>query len=115
MSYGEKVVKFNKKKQSVNKEVWLYKKWKKTNINSEDYEIRKQEFNMYKNALRRLINYAKKLYFSGQFIKQRGNGRKTWQTIDNALHRKPHKSSPDGVLINRDMCSDKKNMENAFI
>ena len=87
---------------------------KKTNVNSENYEIRKQEFNMYKNTLRRLINQAKKLYFSGQFIKQRGNGRKTWQTIDNALHRKPHKSSPDGVLINGDMCNDKKNMANAF-
>ena len=69
---------------------------------------------MYKNTLRRLINQAKKLYFSGQFIKQRGNGRKTWQTIDNALHRKPHKSSPDGVLINGDKCNDKKNMANAF-
>ena len=70
---------------------------------------------MYKNTLRGLINLAKKLYFSSQFIKQRGNGRKTWQTIDiNALHRKPHKSSPIGVLINGDMCSDKKNMANAF-
>ena len=69
---------------------------------------------MYKNTLRRLINQAEKLYFSGQFIKQRGNGRNTWQNIDNALHRKPHKSSPNGVLINGDMCSDKKNMANAF-
>ena len=69
---------------------------------------------MYKNTLRSLNNQAQKLYFSSQFIKQRGNGRKTWQTIDNTLHRKPHKSSPDGVLINGDMCSDKKNMANAF-
>ena len=122
----KKVVKFNKKKhkrdpwitfailKSVNNKNRLYKKLKKTNINSENYEIRKHEFNAYKNTLRRLINQAKKLYFSSQFIKQRGNGRKTWQTIDNALHRKPHKSSPDGVLINGDMCSDKKNMANAF-
>ena len=86
---------------------------KETNINqykyNTNYETRKQQFNMYKNTLRGLINQAKKLYFSSQFIKQRGNGRKTWQTIDNALHRKPHKSSPVGVLINGDMCSDKKN------
>ena len=59
----KKVVKFNKKKhkkdpwitfailKSVNKKNWLYKKLKKTNINSENYEIRKQEFNMYKNTL----------------------------------------------------------------
>ena len=32
---------------------------KKNNINSENYEIRKHEFNAYKNALRRLINRAK--------------------------------------------------------
>ena len=81
---------------------------KKTNVNSENCEIRKQEFNMYKNTLRRLITQAKKLYFSGQFNKQRDNGRKTWQTIDNALHRKPHKSSPDDVLINGGMCNDKR-------
>ena len=67
----KKVVKFNKKKhkkdpwitfailKSVNKKNWLYKKLKKTNVNSENYEIRKQEFNMYKNKLRRLINQAK--------------------------------------------------------
>ena len=34
--------------------------------------------------------HCKKLYFSSQFIKQRGNGRKTWQTIDDALHKKKH-------------------------
>ena len=54
---------------------------------------------MYKNTLRHLINQAKKLYFSRQFIKQRGNGKKTWLTIDNKLHRKPHKSPPDGNTI----------------
>ena len=36
------------------------------------------------------------------------------QTIDNALHKKTHKSSPVGVLLNGDMCSDKKNITNAF-
>ena len=85
----KKVVKFNKKKhkrdpwitfailKSVNKKNRLYKKLKKNNINSENYEIRKHDFNAYRNTLRRFINQAKKLYFSSQFIKQRGNGRKT--------------------------------------
>ena len=44
---------------------------KKTKTDSINYETRKKEFNAYKNTLRRLINQAKKLYFSGQFIKQR--------------------------------------------
>ena len=68
----------------------------------------KLEFNAYKNTLRRLINQAKKLYFSGQLIKQRGNGRKTWQTIDNALHRKSNKTSLHFI------CTNKENMANAF-
>ena len=86
----KKIVKLNKKKykrdpwitfailKSVNKKNRLYKKLKKNNINSENYEIRKYDFNAYKNTLRHLVNQAKKLYFSSQFIKQRGNGRKTW-------------------------------------
>ena len=87
---------------------------KKTKIDSINYETRKQEFNAYKNTLRRLINQAKKRYFSGQFIKQRGNGRKTWQTIDNTLHRKFNKTSPNAVLIDGDICTNKENMANAF-
>ena len=87
---------------------------KKTKTESINYETRKLEFNAYKNTLRRLINQAKKLYFSGQFIKQRGNGRKTWQTIDNALHRKSNKTSPNAILIDGDICTNKENMANAF-
>ena len=87
---------------------------KKTETDSINYETRKQEFNAYKSTLRRLINQAKKLYFSGQFLKQRGNGRKTWQTIDNALHRKSNRISPNAILIDRDICTNKENMANAF-
>ena len=31
---------------------------------------------------------------------------KTWQTIDNATHRKPHKISPSAVLIDTDTDTD---------
>ena len=122
----KKIVKFNRKKhkrdpwitygilKSVNKKNSLYKKMKKTETDSINYETRKQEFNAYKSTLRRLINQAKKLYFSGQFLKQRGNGRKTWQTIDNALHRKSNRISPNAILIDGDICTNKENMANAF-
>ena len=122
----KKIVKFNRKKhkrdpwitygilKSVNKKNSLYKKIKKTETDSINYETRKQEFNAYKSTLRRLINQAKKLYFSGQFLKQRGNGRKTWQTIDNALHRKSNRISPNVILIDGDICTNKENMANAF-
>ena len=87
---------------------------KKTKTDSRNYETREKKFKAYKNTLRRLINQDKKLYFSGQFIKQKGNGRKTWRTIDNALHRKFHKISPNAVLIDGDIFTNKENMANAF-
>ena len=100
--------------KSVNKKTRYTKKMKKTETDSINYETRKQEFNAYKCTLRRLINQAKKPYFSGQFLKQRGNGRKTWQTIDNALHRKSNRISPNAILIDGDICTNKENMANAF-
>ena len=39
---------------------------------------------------------------------------KTWQTIDNALHRKSNRISPNAILIDGDICTNKENMANAF-
>ena len=52
------------------------------------FDNKKLEFNVHKNTLRRLINQAKNIYFSTQLEKNRGDGKTTGQTIDNALHRK---------------------------
>ena len=66
------ILKFNKNKhkgdpwitfgilKSVNRKNLLYKKMKKTKTDYMNYETRKQEYNAYKNTLRRLINQAKK-------------------------------------------------------
>ena len=43
-----------------------------------------------------------------------GNGRKTWQTIDHALHRKSNRISMNAILIDGDICTNKENMANAF-
>ena len=37
---------------------------------------KKQEFNAYKNSLMKIINLAKKYYFSTQFQKNKGDGKK---------------------------------------
>ena len=96
----EKIVKFNRKKhkkdpwvtygilKSVNHKNKLYKNLMKINKDLPLFDNKKQESNVYKNTLRRLINQAKNIYFSTQFEKNRGDGKTTWQTIDNALHRK---------------------------
>ena len=97
----KKTVKFNRRKhkkdpwitfgilRSVNKKNKLYKCLKQTKSDSTIFEERKQRFNRYKNTLRKTIAQAKKLYYSNQFARHVGNGQKTWQTIDSALHRKP--------------------------
>ena len=95
----KKTVKFNRRKhkkdpsitfgilRSVNKKNNLYKTLKQTKMNSAIYETRKHRFNQYKNTLRKTITEAKKKYFSNQFGRYKCNGKKTWKTIDNALHR----------------------------
>ena len=41
------------------------------------FDTKKQEFNAYKNTLRRLINQAKNTYYSKQLNKNRRNDKKT--------------------------------------
>ena len=72
----KKEVKFNRRKHkrdpwmtygilhSVNRKNLLYKKVMKVNRDSLLFDTKKQEFNAYKNTLRRLINQAKNNYYS---------------------------------------------------
>ena len=83
----KKIVKFNRKKhkkdpwmtygilKSVNHKNKLYKNLMKINKDLPLFDNKKQEFNVYKNTLRRLINQAKNIYFSTQFEKNRGDGK----------------------------------------
>ena len=87
--FTKKVMKFNRKKHkrdpwmtygilnSVNRKNLLYKKLMKINRDSLLFDTKKQEFNAYKNTLRRLINQAKNKYYSKQFDKNRRNGKET--------------------------------------
>ena len=61
-------------------------------MNSAIYETRKHRFNQYKNMLNlcKTITEAKKRYFSNQFGRYEGNGKKTWKTIDNAMQSRPN-------------------------
>ena len=86
----------------------------KINRDSLLFDIKKQEFNAYKNTLRRLINQAKNKYYSKQFDKNRRNGKKTWYTIDQALYRKTPNSTPDAIIIDNKLSTDKKEMADSF-
>ena len=123
---GIKIVKFNKKKhkrdpwitygilKSVNQKNLLFKRMKKTNVESPLYDDRKQQFNSYKNLLRRLTNQAKTLHYGTEFNRHRGNGKKTWRTLDNALHRKTKRTTPDAMLIKEEICTNKTDIADAF-
>ena len=86
----------------------------KLNKNSTEFNNNKQEFNVYKNALRRLINQTKNIYYSTQFENNKGDRKKTWQTMDNLLHRKSSKSIPDAIIVEDKLSTDKGKIANAF-
>ena len=123
---NKKTVKFNRRKHkrdpwitfgilhSINRKNSLYKKLKKTNNESDVYEVRKQQFNQFKNTLRRTINHAKKLYFHTQFEKHEGNGTKTWRTVDNALNRKARRTTPNVISIDNHLCTSKPKIADEF-
>ena len=58
--------------KSVNQKNKLYKNVMKINKDLPLFDNKKQDFNLYKNKLRRLINQAKNINFSTQFEKNRG-------------------------------------------
>ena len=92
----------------------LYKRLIKINRDTPLFITKKQEFNAYKNSLRRIINRAKNYYFSTQFQKNKGDGKKTWETLDNVLHSKTSKSLPDAIQINDKLSTDKTEMADSF-
>ena len=84
----KKIVKFNRRKHkkdpwitykilnSVNHKNRLYKRLMKINRDTPLFMTKKQEFNAYKNSFRKIINLATNYYFSTQFQKNKGDGKK---------------------------------------
>ena len=122
----EKVVKINKKRHKrdpwmsygilklVNHKNKLYKELMKFDRDSTRFNNKKQEFNVSKNVLRRLINQAKNIYYSTQFENNKGDGTKTWRTVDNLLLREASKSRPDAIIIEDKLSTDKGKITYAF-
>ena len=124
----EKVVRFNKKKTlngsmddlwypeigESQKKTKVYKELMKLNRNSTEFINNKQEFNAYQNVLQRLINQSENIYYSTQFENNKGDGRKTWRTMDNLLHRKSSKSIPDAIIVEDKLSTDKSKIADAF-
>ena len=56
-------------------------------------------FNFYKNKLRYLISFAKRLYYNNCFMLARNNMKKTWAIINKCLNRSKH-SKVDTLMAN---------------
>ena len=54
------------------------------------------------------------MYFHTQFEKHEGNGTETWRTVDNALNRKAHRTTPDAMSIDNHSCTSKPKIVDKF-
>ena len=82
-------------------------------MNSDQYETRKINYQTYKKILRHSINLAKKKYYYNCFDKFKGDVRKTWSLINEALNRnKSQTDFPEYFEINGMKVSNKQVIAN---
>ena len=59
-------------------------------------------------------HYYNNIYYSIQSENNKGDGRKTWRTMDNLLHKKSSKSIPDAIIVEDKLATDKGKIADAF-
>ena len=92
----------------------LYKSLKKTEIDTEEYKNKKQILNEYNSVLKKLIREAKYEHYHNEFNKYRKNMRKTWDTINNVIHKEGKPSLPDYFNINNSKVADPTTIADSF-
>ena len=68
-------------------------------IGSFEYVIKKSEFNRYRNALKKIITHAKRLYYKNLFDQFKYDMKKNWKIISESLNKNSRNSVPDTMLI----------------
>ena len=118
--FPERRVKFNDKKhkktpwitngilRSINSRNKLYKKLKKTKIDSLSYITKKSNFNRYRNTLNKTITNAKRVYYKAIFNLYKHDMKKTWGVISETLNRKVKNSVLETMTINGQDCSNRE-------
>ena len=122
-----KIVKFSKHKHK--KSEWitkgiiksikfrdkLHNKMKTTARDSPDYKSYKTIISTYNRILKKSIRIAKCLYYYSCFNVYKKNIKKTWQTINDIMHRKINSTSnPEYFEQNRIKIHDKRDIANGF-
>jgi len=122
----EKTVKFNKKKhkknpwmtngilRSINHRSRLYKKLKQTHVDNINYIHRKINFNKYRNTLRKVIDKAKKIYYTNLFDRFKNNIKKTWSLISETLNKTKQSLIPEKMIIDNHECGNRQTIVNQF-
>ena len=95
----------NKWNNSRNK---LYKKLKKTKIDSLSYITKKTNFNRYRHTLNKTITNGKRVYYKAIFNLYKHDMKKTWGVISETLNRKVKNSVPETMTINGQDCRNEK-------
>ena len=121
-----KTVKFNKYKHK--KEDWithgilrsirykdqLYKKYKTSPINSEQFIKNKQTFIRYKSILNKCIRDAKRFYYSSQLQLHKHDVCRTWAILKNIIKSDRKPDIPSKFVINGTETSDANYIANEF-
>ena len=123
---GIKIVKFNKKKhkrdpwitygilKSVNQKNLQFKRMKKANVVSPLYDDRNNSSTVIKISFVDLSIKQRRYTIEQNLIDTVVMGKKTWRTLDNALHRKTKRTTPDAMLIKEEICTVKTDIADAF-
>ena len=94
--------------RSINSRNKLYKKLKKTKIDSLSYITKKSNFNRCRNTLNKTITNAKRVYYKAIFNLYKHDMKKTWGVISETLNRKVKNSVPETMTINGQDCSNRE-------
>ena len=114
-----RTVKFNAKKhqkkswmtlgilRSINHRNTMYKKLTQMRSDSENYVIKRSNFNHYRNTLKKSMIHAKRFYYKNMFDRFKHDMKKTWSIISETLSRnKQNHSLPETMTINGQDCSN---------
>ena len=125
--FPEKRVKFNKHKHKLSDWITcgilksiefrdnLYQRLTKLSTDSPDYELVKYNLKIYNRYLNQCIRNAKKDYYAREFTKNKGDIRKTWDTLKDILNKKKGKSTfPAYFLSENEHVSGAQNIANKF-
>ena len=93
--------------RSINHRNTMYKKLKQMRPDSENYVIKRSNFNHYRNTLKKTMIHAKRFYYKNMFDRFKHDMKKTWSIISETLSRnKQNHSLPETMTINGQDCSN---------